>query len=358
MLPPYTTTVRQNRKIVESVDAGEVNQYKYKVGKLNQMGPLEVEVNLPTFVPGQVNLSELKESFGKLNLTEIITSTSMSNTVAYSAALTAEKLLDEVIEIAEFWTDENLRHLSCTGPQEVWVSYDKKAYIDRLDVRGSDVKSFMSTCLDWNGYPSGISVTRKGELVYTDKKYGFVNVYRDGRHKPLIMVQQGWQPIAVYCTKLEDFLVSLKSVDDRVCKIIRYKGKAIIQEMAKDNRGDPLYKGGNKMLYVTENINSDVIASDCNAQIVAVVNSTGALRYHFKGHKSIKGKFTPGCTVTDSKGRILVEDDGNDCIQIIDQDGQYLKHLNYCGILSLDTLGRLWVGKFIGKKVNLIKYTE
>ncbi|XP_062598887.1 uncharacterized protein LOC134260340 [Saccostrea cucullata] len=251
------------------------------------------------------------------------------------------------------------KHLCCTGTEEVWVSYDKKARIQRKDIRGSIGKTFRSICMHWSGYPSRISVTRKGELVgYTDKQSKTVYTYQDGRHFSLIMVQQGWQPIAVYCTKSGDFLVCLKTVDDRVCKIVRYKGQTIIQEMAMDNRGDPLYKGGNKMLYVTENINGDVVASDCNAKFVVVVNCSGALRYHSKGDKSIKGKFTPGSIVTDSKGRTLVEDDGNSCIQIIDQDGQYLKHLNYCGILSLDTLGRLWVGKVNGNKVNVIKYTE
>ncbi|XP_062598908.1 uncharacterized protein LOC134260353 [Saccostrea cucullata] len=349
-------TFRQNRKIIESVDASAINEYKYKEGELHLRGPLEVKVNLPTFVPGQVNLSELFGNFGKLHLTSI--STSMSNTAASYTAPTTKKLLEEIIQIAEFKTNDNLRHLCCTGTEEVWVSYDKKSKIECMNIHGSVRKSCISICMDWSGYPSGISVTNKGELVYTDKKSRSVNAYQDGRHSFFIMVEQGWQPMAVYCTKLEELLVSLKLVDDRACKIVRYKGQTITQEMIEDNRSDPLYKGGNKMLYVTENVNGDVVASDCNAKRVVVVNSAGTLRYHFKGHKSIKGKFTPGSIVTDSKGRILVEDDGNNCIQIIDQDGQYLRHLNYCGILSLDTLGRLWVGKFIGNKVNVIKYTK
>ncbi|XP_062598906.1 uncharacterized protein LOC134260352 [Saccostrea cucullata] len=348
--------VRQNRKIIQSVDADEIKQYKYEEGELCQRGPLEFDITQPSFVPGQVNFSELLENFGKLHFTKI--STPMSNTAASHTTATIEKMLDEVIKIAKFKTNDNLRHLYCIGTEEVWVSYDKKARIECMNIHGSVMKSCISTCMDWSGYPSGISVTRKGELVYTDKRSRTVNAYRDGRHIFLIMVGQGWQPMAVCYTKLEELLVSLKSVDDSACKIVRYKEQTIIQEIIKDNQGDPLYKGGNKMLYVTENINSDVVASDCNAQIVVVVNSAGTLRYYYKGHKSIKGKFTPGSIVTDSGGRILVEDDGSNCIQITDQDGQYLRHLNYCGILSLDTLGRLWVGKFIGNKVNVIKYTK
>ncbi|XP_062591525.1 uncharacterized protein LOC134277039 [Saccostrea cucullata] len=146
--------------------------------------------------------------------------------------------------------------------------------------------------------------------------------------------------------------------DEENYKIVRYEGQTIKQEIEKDDQGNPLYEAGEKMLFVTENNNGDICASDVNGKIVVVVNKAGKLRYRYKGQQTMRVQFEPSTIVTDSAGCIIIEDVGNFCTHIIDQDGQFLRSLDFCGLMSVDTLGRLWMGEYENGIVKIIKYSK
>ncbi|XP_061188061.1 uncharacterized protein LOC133196144 [Saccostrea echinata] len=111
------------------------------------------------------------------------------------------------------------------------------------------------------------------------------------------------------------------------------------------------------MFYVAENVNGDICACDVNARAVVVVNKKGKLRYTCKGMQTMEGKFILCTIITDAMDHILVGNNGNKCI-IINQHGQFLRSLDNYDRLSIDDLGRLWVGESGGNEVKVFKYTE
>ncbi|XP_062591523.1 uncharacterized protein LOC134253015 [Saccostrea cucullata] len=262
--------------------------------------------------------------------------------------------MDVTVEIASFHTGiTDLRRIACLNTEKVWVTGHNSKAITRINLQGSVQETVISTCPN---HPSDISVSKKGHLLYTDVQNEVINDVHQTRAQ--IKALQGWKPVGLCCTQSGDILVSMRTSNYEQRKIIQYEGQTIKQEIEKDDHGHPLYKGGEYMLSVTENNNGVICVSDVNGKIVIVVNKAGILRFRYKGEQSKKEQFFPTSIVTDSAGRIIVRDVRNSCTHIIDQDGQFLRRLDLCGIMSLDTLGRLWVGQFESGNVKVITYTE
>ncbi|XP_062618799.1 uncharacterized protein LOC134280412 [Saccostrea cucullata] len=105
-------------------------------------------------------------------------------------------------------------------------------------------------------------------------------------------------------------------------KIVRYQGKKVKQEIFKDENDKFIYGRGKWTLFVAENNNGDICASDRNADDVVVVDKTGRARFQKDGTPAIgKKKFDPNELVTDSMSQIIVTDWTNDCLHILDQMG-------------------------------------
>ncbi|XP_061186766.1 uncharacterized protein LOC133194881, partial [Saccostrea echinata] len=124
------------------------------------------------------------------------------------------------------------------------------------------------------------------------------------------------------------------------------------------------YGSGKWTLFVAENKNEDICASDRNADSVVVVDKTGRVRFQYDGTPAIgKKKFDPNQLVTDSLSQIIVADWTNDCLHILDQDGEFLRCVDNCKLsrplgLGLDSDGRLWVGLYEKGDVKVIQYMK
>lgn len=103
-------------------------------------------------------------------------------------------------------------------------------------------------------------------------------------------------------------------------------------------------------LYITENINGDVIVFDNNKAVV-VTERGGRHRFSYTGHPT-GSELSPGGICTDALSHILVCDGKSDSVQMINKDGEFLLYLLirppgifYPMYLSYDTkTHRLWVG--------------
>ncbi|XP_062619809.1 uncharacterized protein LOC134281341 [Saccostrea cucullata] len=194
----------------------------------------------------------------------------------------------------------------------------------------------------------------EGELIYTDTDS--VIIVRSGMTENLIKTPEGWEPWGLCCTNSGDILVNMVTnavIHDH--KIVRYAGQKAVQDIQKDSDGNPFFQSGNFIICLAENRNGDICASDGNAKKVVVMDKEGAVRFRYTGYPAKRKKyFCPEHIATDSKSQIIETDHNNDCLHILDQNGEFLQCVDDCGLdtpggLSIDNKGRCWVGLHSGK---------
>ncbi|XP_048740311.2 uncharacterized protein LOC125654393 [Ostrea edulis] len=360
-IPDMTQTVQQNKEILKSNNVSAIINFKSKLGEYRNM-PTDIDVNLPSLKTNTVQRRDLSLEFeeyrGSLKQT---LQTLMSSLMETNFYLSLQKLLNQAKYITTIPTGiKPIYNVACVGVDEAWVSGEDKT-IRRIDIHGSLRNTVITTCEDC---PNDITVTRQGELVYSDGPNRTVNIIRHGRTETLITTPLGWKPDGLCCTKSGDILVSMFTTDYSQIKIVRYQGHTVKQEIDRDEDGEPIYKGGDYSLRVVENNNGDICASDINADTVVVVNKSGRVRFRYDGTPARRKKsFNPGHIVADYMSHIIVADVHNDSIHILDQNGQFLKCVDKCGLdepdgMSADSDGRLWVGLYDAGEVKVIQYMK
>ena len=273
------------------------------------------------------------------------------------------KLIDQVSVIATIPTNyKPLAGVVCVGGSEAWT-YGQNKTITHIDMHGAVRDTVSTTCLNW---PNDISVTRGRELIYSDSNSRTVKIVLDGKSETLITTPQGWRPERLSCTKSGDILVHMyqRTGLQSKNKIISYQGQNVKQEINKDGQGNPIFKDGDYSVYISENNNGDVCVSDSNAYTVVAVDKTGKVRFRYDGSPAMREmRFSPGDIVTDAWYQIIVTDIDNNCLHILDENGQFLRCVDDCGLerphgLSVDSEGRLWVGLLDSGEIKVIKYLE
>ena len=147
-------------------------------------------------------------------------------------------------------------------------------------------------------------------------------------------------------------------------KVIRYQGQNIKQEIEKDGQGNPIFKDRVNAQYMSENNNGDVCVADCNANTVVVLDKTGRVQFRYDGSPARRRmKFHLREILTDALRQIIVTDYNTNCLHILDQNGQFLRCVDDCGLeepdgLSVDSEGRLWVGSLKSGEIKVIEYLQ
>ncbi|XP_061167687.1 E3 ubiquitin-protein ligase TRIM71-like [Saccostrea echinata] len=322
--------------------------------------------SLPKFTPGRIG-EELGKLFGALSSSSLTSDKhgySMKTTQKSPEAGSSppvKQLLDQPKTVTTIDTGcDKLYSVACLSDEEIWTSGNYSTTKLYSINQGSILKSITTKSGNW---PYDIAVTKSGDLVYTDYHDRTVNIVKNEKIEEVIRLQN-WIPDGVCSTSSGDLLVILYSDDQKQTKVVCYSGSTEKQTIQFDDKGKPLYSCGNYYRYITENRNLDICVSDNRARAVVVVNQAGKLRFRYTGHTpALKNQpFSPLGITTDSQSHILIAAYNNDCVHIIDQDGQFLRYidcgLNYPWGLCTDTNDNLFVAQRYIKQVKKIKYLQ
>ncbi|XP_062568444.1 tripartite motif-containing protein 72-like [Saccostrea cucullata] len=347
------------KKILDSNDVSLTSGYKSRNTEFRSLPP-KVNVSLPAFSPHQINTEQLAQMFGSLSALSIKTEEHgyTMKTLEDISSPPVKPLLDEPKLITTIDTGrKKLCSVTCLSDEEIWTCGGDKI-MKLINLQGKLLKSIQTK----SGYiPHNIAVTRSGDLVYSDDDTRTVNIVKNKQIQELIRLQ-GWIPYCVCSTSSGDLLITMYSDDDKQSKVVRYSGSTETQTIQFDSKGKPLYSSSNYAKYISENRNLDICVADNGAHAVVVVNQAGKFRFRYTVYSSTnKRSFDPLGITTDSQSQILTADSYNNCIHILNQDGQFLRYIDNCDLyfpfgLCVDTKDNLFVAECERGKLKKIRY--
>nr|XP_022306312.1 tripartite motif-containing protein 2-like [Crassostrea virginica] len=356
-------TVKQNEKLFKTNKISAVNKYKSKL-QVYRDCPENVDSQMPTLGSKIDNGKELSIEIGDFSaILKQFPQTSLRVDISCMTKTIGE-LKDQARLIATIPTDcQNVLDVACVGDAEAWIRGNDRN-ITRIDIHGAVKDTVFSAGVFGPFLPEGIALTREGELIFS--KSNTVKIFRQRMYETLITSTQDWSLRRLHCTRSGDILIHTRNVDMNYKyenKIIRYQGQRIKQEIYDDGQGNPIFTDGSTSLFMSENNNGDICVSESNARTVIVVEKTGRVKFRYDGRPARrKESFAPRGIITDTWSQIVVADYNNNCLHILDQDGQFLRCVDDCGLenphgLSVDSEGRLWVGCETGK-IKVIQYLK
>ncbi|XP_062620679.1 uncharacterized protein LOC134282287 [Saccostrea cucullata] len=251
-----------------------------------------------------------------------------------------------------------LWRIQCVGRDKILVC-GSDSTIKEIDKDGSILNTIHT-----NGNVWALSINFLQEPVFftvgIHKKD--VCIYTKNEVKVLLSIHD-WYCYGLNCTVNGDLLVSMRSTDCTQSRVVRYSGTTEILKIQYDSQGQPLFSSFEHVLLLTENGNGDICVADRAGHAVVVVDSTGGLRFKYKGNQSkhsMFAQFHPMNIATDVNTQILISEESQNIIHIIDCDGNFVRYIKHpCnGGLSVDADHNLVSGDIYTGEMKIIRYLE
>lgn len=351
--------IHLNTEVLESGNnSNEIIQYKSKLTTLKNSLP-KFEMGVPTFTTPPIQVGQgLCVEFGEIRSSLIVMNS--FDTMTNTEGQPTKKFLERVVIKADFSSGvKNLHRMVYNGRNEIWLS-GKGGTIRHMNIHGIDLETLEAL----NTKFQDISATLEGEVIYSDYLNRCVNIVKGTQTEVLLETPPGWHPQGILQTDVGHLLITLRTAGDSRCKIVRYEGQNMVQEIQYDKNRKPLFSSGYKCVFLAENKNGDICASDTNSNSLVVVDKMGDFRFQYHCDPALRRKpFVPDQIVTDSLCQIIVTDYVNSCLHIFHRDGQYLRCASHPDIdlptaLTIDKDDRLWVGLYVSGNVKVMQYMK
>ncbi|XP_061186564.1 uncharacterized protein LOC133194675 [Saccostrea echinata] len=349
-------TLLTMKKIKESNDVSMALEYTSRVKEFKKSP--KVQISLPTFSPQYIDSEQVHKLFGSLS--PLLAKREADSYRLLNPEATVKALLEEPKLISSINTGcKNLCSVTCLSEEEIWTSSGVSGLMQCFNTQSSLETSVKAKSRE---FPSDITLTSDGDLLYSDWKTKTVNILKNKKIKEVIRLH-GWIPNNMCVTSSGDLLVTMYSDDKTQSKVVRYSGSTEKETIQFDDEGKPLYSGNKFTKYISENRNLDICVSDYGAGAVVVVNQAGKLMFRYTGHIStIKiDPFKPRGITTNSHYQILASDYENHCIHILDQDGHFLRYVDNVTTpygLCVNKSDYLFVAENYTGNVKKIKYIK
>nr|XP_022300399.1 uncharacterized protein LOC111108663 isoform X2 [Crassostrea virginica]XP_022300400.1 uncharacterized protein LOC111108663 isoform X2 [Crassostrea virginica] len=362
----------------ESNEVSPTIRYSSKNEEFSKLPP-KVNVSIPKFIPKQIEREALRNLIGKI--TPLSTTLEERVFTAKKPNTSVRELLDEPEVLNTINTGHQYLHsVTCLNEEQIWTSGETDD-IKCFNIQGVLQKTVKTMTGEWpvairkdrlysdwetrtGWFPDAIAVDGDGALLYAYWHTRTVYKVKNDQTEKIITLQ-GWEPKNLCVTSSGDLLVTMYSDDKTQSKVVRYSGSTEKQTIQFDNKSQPLYSGNNNIKYISENRNLDICVADWEAGAVVVVNQAGKLLFRYAGPlSSTKNKpFKPRGITTDSQGRILTADRDNNCIHILDKDGQFLRYIDNYGLdnpfgLCVDSNDSLFVCELNKGNLKKIRYSK
>lgn len=234
---------------------------------------------------------------------------------------------------------DSFNHISCMTPDRVWVSdFNKIILTDKAT--GNKIHVVKDPLHSFSG---SHTVNSTQELIYINKKHKIIKLSKDRKTTNTFIKKPKslWEPSCLYSSPSSgDLLVGMHRHDTNTGTgiVIRYDNTGnYIQTIPHINIPQKLY---GLPMFITENNNGDVVVSDVCMHAVVVTSSEGNHRFSYTGTSTSRSDYctskiwwpkgsglSPRGICTDALSHILVCDIYSDTVQMLSQDGQFLKYL-------------------------------
>ncbi|XP_062586295.1 uncharacterized protein LOC134247901 [Saccostrea cucullata] len=370
LLSKIEESLRSNKDILKSLDVSKSLSYSSQNSALKALPP-KVNVSVPQFSPKTITNEQISEMFGTINGFSITSQEHgyQINVEDEDNTVQKELLLEPQVTYILDTGLQDQGSITCLNDEEIWTSgFDSAlklfkvgmpSHIIRLSfgVLGSAVVKEVCTEI---GYKD-ITVTRTGELIYCNRSSKILKITRNKMDLKINI--NDWVILNVCTTVCDELLVMMVNASKTQSKVVRFANSKEKQSIQFDDEGKPLFSLGISSKYIRENKNRDICVADRDASVVVVTNNAGCLRFRYTGHSSARENkpFSPSGIAMDSQAQILVADTNNDCIHIINKNGQFLSHFFICNRpmgLAVDSNDNLFVAEKSSGKVKRIKYLQ
>ncbi|XP_062587678.1 uncharacterized protein LOC134249340 [Saccostrea cucullata] len=315
------------------------------------------EWSLPVFYQFETEMDVFKSSFGyiekmrknKVPLKELI-AVSTDDDIQNRKIFKSPKVIATIdTDFSENEYHNRLHDMVPTNDKKMWI-VGVKNELKLYDLQGVLYNTIQ--CSEKGSIYVSIYNTK---VVFT--RPTALKTLSEGNTEVTMFEIPNWIALGIISTASDDLLIS-QCRDDQY-KIVRYSGTGtMLQELQYDSQSQPLY---NKISYIAENVNGDIMASDWGMKAVIAVNKLGIFRFSYTEKEST---FFPSGLTTDSVGHIFICNRIGDNIHMLDGDGRFLRYIipdqgiSYPCVVCIITDGELIVGEGKSGRVKRITYME